>query len=272
MGPKLEFARPTANNVYTLDKSVDFTELPLKNAGTGHITITSVTHTGAADAVSMEWSTTAFPNAHSATGVVTVARNAMVSGEIEFMIHSNAPLLGGKLVVERSDRPVRGSGCFTGDTLVLLADGTTRAIASLTAGDRIATVTELDHLCARPERSVAEIEQVHRHDGEFVLFEVAGIGVTADHRWAVHDGIEPTFAPTEQLNASQRLLAITGLVEMIDRRPRAPARTVWNLTTNASTYCVAMSQSGPFFVVHNTKKRTAPVNEPGGNKGSQGAV
>jgi len=272
MVAKLEFARPTANNVYTLDKSVDWTELPLKNAGTGHITITNVTHTGAADAVSMEWSTTAFPNAHSATGVLTVSRNAMVSGEIEFMIHSNAALLGGKLVVERSDRPVRGSGCFTGDTLVLLADGTTRAISELSAGDRIATIAELDHLCVRPERSVAEVEQVHRHDGEFALFDIAGIGVTADHRWAVHDGIEPRFAATEQLNRSQRMLAIDGLVAAMAPLPRGSVQTVWNLTTTARTYCVAMSQRGPFFVVHNTKKRTGPTNEPGGDKGSAGSV
>jgi hypothetical protein len=262
MGPTLEFANPAANTVFTLDKSVDFTELPLKNAGTGHITITSVTHTGAADAVSMDWSTTAFPNSHSATGVLTVARNTMVSGEIELL---------GKLVVERSDRPVR-SGCFAGDTLVLMADGTARAIASVTAGDRIATIAELDHLRARPERSMADVEEVHRHDGELMLLEVGGIGVTADHRWAVHDGIEPGFAATERLNASQRLLAITGLVEMRDQLPRAPAQTVWNLTTSARTYCVAMSQAGPFFVVHNTKKRTGPTHEPGGNKGSAGSV
>jgi hypothetical protein len=222
--------------------------------------------------VSMDWSTTAFPNSHSATGVLTVGRNTMVSGEIELTIHSNAAPLVGKLVVERSDRPVRGSGCFAGDALVLMADGTTRAIASITAGDRIATIAELDHLRARPERSMADVEEVHRHDGDFMLLEVGGIGVTADHRWAVHDGIEPGFAATERLNASQRLLAITGLVEMRDRRPRAPAQTVWNLTTSARTYCVAMSQAGPFFVVHNTKKRTGPSHEPGGNKGSAGSV
>jgi hypothetical protein len=160
-----------------------------------------------------------------------------------------------------------GGGCFDGDTLVLLADGSARAIRELVVGDRLHTIGELDHLTARPVVAPAIVEGVLRHGREQAVIAIGDIVTTADHRWAVRDTREPRFVASEDLDAGKHeLLVCDGGAPawhaVPARADAAPRAIVWNLETTARTYCVAARAGGPFFVVHNAKKIEPDWNDP----------
>jgi hypothetical protein len=158
--------------------------------------------------------------------------------------------------------PRSNGGCFAGDVHVLLADSGTRPISQLAIGDHLASVSEVDHMSARPNVLPAVVEAVHRHDGAYELIDLGGIYVTPDHRWATRDRREPDFVRTSELEAGMHdLLACQyGRVQWLAVPVRAaalPATTVWNLTVSGRTFCVAARREGPFFVVHNAKPSRA---------------
>jgi hypothetical protein len=149
-------------------------------------------------------------------------------------------------------------GCFAGDVHVLLADSGTRPISQLAIGDHLASVSDVDHMSARPNVLPAVVEAVHRCDGSFELIDLGGIHVTADHRWATRARREPGFVVTSALEpGTHDLLACQyGRVQWlaVPVRGAGPlATTVWNLTVSGRTFCVAARRDGPFFVVHNAK-------------------
>ena len=165
----------------------------------------------------------------------------------------------GVIAEEGSGLVAARSACFAGDTHVFLADGTTRAITALAVGDMLTTISERDHLSARPTPSLAKIEAVLRHDVVSPMVNLGGIVVTPTHRWATRDSREPRFTATQDLDFTKLQLLTAGrgvaMWEYVpDLVPAPRLATVWNLTTSARTFCVAAKPSGPFFVVHNAQR------------------
>lgn len=155
-----------------------------------------------------------------------------------------------------------GGGCFAAGTHVLMADGTARTIEQIGVGDAILAIAERDHAKqSAPIARTARIERLLRHDGGHELLDVDGVLTTAVHRWGVKDGGDATgFLRTDRFIAGTTALrAYDGQAATWrtapEPTPSGSADTVYNFTTSARTYLVGASPDGPWYVVHNAKKK-----------------
>lgn len=254
MPPHLVIEPPQATfHLYEGDAFVSFN---IENTGDSTLVVTSCSFTTADPALKLGGGG-GFTVLPGHKHVVTVTKIGLAPTKDKITIHTKdgESRTIGIVAAAGKGLPV----CFGPKTLVLLADGTARAICDLAVGDTLRTVSELDHLTARPAMTSATVEAVMSHDNGGDMVELDGILVTADHRWAAHDAVEPRFIATRDLTATPlELLACSGGEIAWHGVPRMAAHealpTVWNLTTSARTYCVAARSTGPFFVVHNTKK------------------
>ena len=155
-----------------------------------------------------------------------------------------------------------GSGCFAAGTHVLMADGQACPIEQIAVGDAILAIAERDHAeQSAPMPAPARIERLLRHDGGHALLDVDGILSTPVHRWGVKDGGDATgFLRTDRFVAGSTSLRVFDGQAAGWRAAPAPvaagtAETVFNFTTSARTYLVGASPDGPWYVVHNAKKK-----------------
>jgi hypothetical protein len=163
---------------------------------------------------------------------------------------------------------VGGGGCFAAGTHVLMADGNARPIERIAVGDAILAIAERDHAeQSAPAPAPARIERLLRHDGGHALLDVDGILTTPVHRWGVKDGGDAAgFLRTDRFVAGSTSLRVydgqaAGWRTAPAPVPAGSAETVFNFTTSARTYLVGASPDGPWYVVHNAKKKDD--QEPG---------
>ncbi len=152
-----------------------------------------------------------------------------------------------------------GGGCFTAGTLVLGPDGP-RPIETLAIGDEILTIDEGAHRSGDGQAVRARILALHRHDGPHALLDIGGVRAPAVHRWAVVRDGRASFVDADGLRAGDlEVRTCTGDGSALRAAPdvieATSADVVFNLTTSARTYAVAATADGPFYLVHNAKKR-----------------
>ncbi|MCX4093057.1 nucleic acid/nucleotide deaminase domain-containing protein [Nocardia sp. alder85J] len=148
---------------------------------------------------------------------------------------------------EQRNTDNRASACtrnsFVAGTPVLMADGTTRPIETLTAGDEIRNAT--------PGRTVPQtnrVTAVHRtdEDHDFVHLTIAApdttgvIDTTAGHRF--YDTTTATWTEAATLTPGNHLQTPTATAEV---------RAVTPYTATTSTYNLSIADTPTFFVVAN---------------------
>jgi len=148
------------------------------------------------------------------------------------------------------------TGCFIGETPVLMADGLTKRIDAIAIGDQILTRDEQTGLMA-----VGAVERVFRHHvAETLLLQIDEgevVETTAEHRFAAE---KRGFVGAGQLLPGDRLSTHNArtarIVSMVTR------------TADVTVYNISVDQFHTFFIgcaglwVHNVKKAD-PQNEPG---------
>ncbi len=279
------------------DEDVKLT-FALHNAGDVDAHVTSIAVTGQNPAFFHVKAPTSFAVAKGANHTVEVdlgSFNHHLAGHASLTVHSNAPDVhvaltktpnyvshgpsptGGGEQPSTGDSPDApsgdgwgGGGCFAAGTHVLMADGTARAIEQIGVGDAILAIAERDHAeQSAPVARTARIERVLRHDGGHALLDVDGLLATAVHRWGVKDGGDATgFLRTDRFVPGTTALRVydgkaPAWRTAPEPMPSGSAETVYNFTTSARTYLVGASPDGPWYVVHNAKKKD-DTEETGG--------
>lgn len=118
-----------------------------------------------------------------------------------------------------------GDGCFTGETPILMADGSEKPIRDVRPGDLVAAFDGLGPL--EPCRVTAKIE----HDLQPTLAVAGRVYTTSEHPFLVASG---NFVPASWLRKGDRLVAADGsrvtLIE--DPTPTGAREAVYNLTVD----------------------------------------
>jgi hypothetical protein len=149
--------------------------------------------------------------------------------------------------------PPPQTGCFIGDTPVLMADGLTKAIDAIAVGDQVVARDEKTGFTA-----TGAVSRIFRHRvAETLLLEMDGgeiVETTAAHRFAAEDR---GFVSAGQLRPGDRLSTHSEkCAGVVSAEARPGAMTVYNL-------CVDRFHT--FFVgsaglwVHNVKDADPPV-------------
>jgi hypothetical protein len=158
--------------------------------------------------------------------------------------------------MERHEPGPDGGSCFSGDTMVLMSDGTTRAIGTISVGDQVLAESEDGNGV-----HAQQVERVFTHEvDETLLLQLVDgeqIRTTARHRFFVPGtGFVAAFELTPGTRLASYGLSSSPAVEQIV--PCPGHSVVHNLSVaNDHTYFVG----GQSLLVHNVKK--GDPNEPG---------
>jgi hypothetical protein len=140
-----------------------------------------------------------------------------------------------------------GGGCFTGETLVLMGDGSQKPIASIAVGDEVLGWRAKDRINL-PSR----VRALHKHRASEILQVTLGTGdkifTTHSQRFSVNWG----FLPARSLKSRTALdtSACSPRVEVMEVREQLCDNTVFNLSVDQTqTYFVGRDK----LLVHNLK-------------------
>lgn len=147
--------------------------------------------------------------------------------------------------------PARGNGagttCFTGDTPVLMADGSKKRIDDVVVGDHVLTRDEITD-----DGAAGVVTNTFRHlVTEILLLHLEGwasIATTSDHRFGVEDG---GFVAASDLRPNHKLVTWSSAAVAITSTERRPG--------NATVHSLTVDEPHTYFVgdaglwVHNIK-------------------
>ncbi|MDO4258066.1 MAG: polymorphic toxin-type HINT domain-containing protein [Actinomycetaceae bacterium] len=155
-------------------------------------------------------------------------------------------------------------GCFTADTPVLMADGTSKPISDVAVGDEVSSVDP-----ATGETVPAMVENVLIHEDVPTMVVTTSDGTietTATHPFYVQGY---GFTPAEDLREGDRLRSSDGQeITVVAIEATGQTHTVYNLTTTTHTYHVH-TENGVAVLVHN-ECGTGGADTPGSGGGSGG--
>jgi hypothetical protein len=146
------------------------------------------------------------------------------------------------------NQPPPPTGCFIGDTPVLMADGLTKTIDAIAIGDQVMARDEKTGITA-----VGAVARVFRHRvAETLLLQMEGgevVETTAAHRFAAE---ERGFVSADQLRPGDRLSTHNDRgAEVVSTGTRSAEVTVYNLSVDRfHTFFIC----GAGLWVHNLKK------------------
>jgi hypothetical protein len=136
-----------------------------------------------------------------------------------------------------------GDGCFTGETLILMADGTSRPIADIVVGDLVAAFA--DHRgSALESRAVTDVMKHENHS----VYSIDGLVLaTGEHPFLSGGG---DWVDADSINPGDELTLGNGGLHVVERIARADGvHDVYNLTVEGLHTYVAGG-----FRVHNSKR------------------
>ena len=163
----------------------------------------------------------------------------------------------------RGDDVIEAACSFSGETEVVMADGTTKPLSRVEVGDWV-----LAHDPATGERGARQVTHVWIHDDVLVDLGVDGeyLTTTVDHPfWNVTD---ESWQRADTLDAGDLLLTADGGTVRVDGIDWSTSRTdtAYNLTINdIHTYHVTVGTEG--VLVHNVCWRLSPPAPDTASKG-----
>lgn len=157
-------------------------------------------------------------------------------------------------------------GCFTADTGVAMADGTTKAISDICVGDRV-----LSHDAATGEDTTGVVEAIHVHQDVPILLVTTSAGTvqtTTTHPFYVRG---KGFLPAGELRAGDVLHTPDGqLVTVESIQATGQRETVYNFTVTGLHNYHVVTSTGARVLVHNSDDSCGPG--PGGVDGAEDGI
>lgn len=133
--------------------------------------------------------------------------------------------------------------CFAPETLVTMADGSSKPISQVRVGDHVLSADENSG-----QQNISTVTKVWKHTGEYKTMRINEIIATPEHRMKVmRDGVY-TWLPVRDVRVGDLLVGTQSNVPVTEVSSDTPLEVVYNLTTVPSHTYYAGG-----VLVHNAK-------------------